>query len=97
MSPSPYLPYVSSNSSSASCVIRDAFGKIISTSRAFSKFSLIVIRIFEDSSGDSSPSDADVQITIVLREALNLIDVRVLDHIVVGANECVSMTECGLI
>ena len=48
-------------------------------------------------SGDSSPSDVDVQITIVLREALNLIDVRVLDHIVVGANKCVSMTERGLI
>jgi DNA repair protein RadC len=65
--------------------------------RALELNAAAIIFVHNHPSGDSSPSDADVQITIVLREALNLIDVRVLDHIVVGANECVSMTECGLI
>ena len=35
-------------------------------------------------SGDASPSTADKQITQRLVDALQLIDVRVLDHIIVG-------------
>ncbi|MEZ8025436.1 DNA repair protein RadC [Vibrio sp. 1F255] len=45
-------------------------------------------------SGDSTPSHADRRITQRLSEALALIDVRVLDHIVVG-KECVSFAERG--
>jgi len=41
-------------------------------------------------------SHADEQITKRLKEALALIDVRVLDHIVVG-DECVSFAERGLL
>ncbi|HEB96822.1 MAG TPA: JAB domain-containing protein [Sedimenticola thiotaurini] len=48
-------------------------------------------------SGVAEPSDADRRITRRLREALALIDVRVLDHIVVGAGETVSMAERGLL
>ncbi len=47
-------------------------------------------------SGVAEPSRADEQITIRLKSALELIDVRVLDHIIVG-DECVSMAERGLI
>lgn len=47
-------------------------------------------------SGVAEPSRADVQITQRLKDALALVDVRVLDHIVVG-DECVSMAERGLI
>ncbi len=47
-------------------------------------------------SGVAEPSDADTQITLRLKEALSLVDVRVLDHIVVG-DETVSMAERGLI
>jgi DNA repair protein RadC len=46
-------------------------------------------------SGVAEPSTADRAITHELREALLLIGVRVLDHIVVGA-ECVSMASRGL-
>jgi DNA repair protein RadC len=46
-------------------------------------------------SGVAEPSTADRAITNELREALLLIGVRVLDHIVVGA-ECVSMASRGL-
>lgn len=48
-------------------------------------------------SGVSEPSAADTRITQRLREALKLIDVRVLDHIVVGLSESTSMAEQGLI
>ena len=46
-------------------------------------------------SGIAEPSAADRAITNELRDALRLIGVRILDHIVVGA-ECVSMAGRGL-
>ena len=46
-------------------------------------------------SGIAEPSAADRNITNELRDALRLIGVRMLDHIVVGA-ECVSMAGRGL-
>lgn len=48
-------------------------------------------------SGVSEPSPADVQITTRLKDALALVDVRVLDHIVVGHGEMTSFAERGLI
>jgi DNA repair protein RadC len=47
-------------------------------------------------SGESEPSQADKLITKKLIDALGLIDVRVLDHIVVGQSP-VSFAERGLI
>ncbi|MCE8005276.1 DNA repair protein RadC [Halomonas sp. MCCC 1A11081] len=46
-------------------------------------------------SGEPDPSDADRRITQRLQEALGLIEVRVLDHIVVGGAESVSFAERG--
>jgi len=47
-------------------------------------------------SGVAEPSAADRAITKELVEALKLVGVRVLDHIVVSAGECVSMAGRGL-
>jgi len=47
-------------------------------------------------SGVAEPSAADRVITDELRDALKLIGVRILDHLVVGA-QCVSMVGRGLI
>ena len=47
-------------------------------------------------SGVPEPSDADKQITATLKDALELIDVRVLDHFVVGGS-CLSFAEKGLL
>lgn len=49
------------------------------------------------SSGQPEPSQADKAITKRLKEALDLIDVRVLDHIIVGGNTTKSMAEMGLV
>ena len=38
---------------------------------------------------------ADVQITARLKSALALVDVRVLDHIVVTVDDCVSLAQRG--
>jgi len=48
-------------------------------------------------SGVPEPSQADKAITKRLKEALDLIDVRVLDHIIVAGNTTKSMAEMGLI
>jgi DNA repair protein RadC len=47
-------------------------------------------------SGVGEPSQADHKITQRLKDALNLVDVRVLDHIIVAENIC-SFAERGLI
>lgn len=48
-------------------------------------------------SGLPTPSHADELLTRTLKTALALVDVRVLDHIVVGANKAVSFAESGLL
>lgn len=48
-------------------------------------------------SGVPEPSQADRHITRRLKDALALIEVRVLDHLVVGEDETVSFAERGLI
>lgn len=47
-------------------------------------------------SGVAEPSNADEQITKRLKEALALVDVRVLDHLVVG-EDVISFAERGLL
>lgn len=48
-------------------------------------------------SGVAEPSMADQHITKRLVNALELIDVKVLDHIVVGVEGCVSFAQRGLL
>lgn len=48
-------------------------------------------------SGIAEPSQADRQITTRLRDALALVDVRLLDHLIVGDGDCCSLAERGLI
>lgn len=56
-----------------------------------------VIFSHQHPSGVAEPSNADRLLTRKLRDALNLIDVRVIDHIVIGSGEPVSMAASGLI
>ncbi|MGH8322163.1 MAG: RadC family protein [Terriglobia bacterium] len=48
-------------------------------------------------SGVAEPSDADRRLTQRLKEALALVDIRVLDHFVVGDGKAVSFAERGLL
>ena len=47
-------------------------------------------------SGTAQPSRADEALTQTLKAALALIDVRVLDHVIVGTGQALSMAERGL-
>jgi len=48
-------------------------------------------------SGIAEPSDADCRITRRLADALALVDIRVLDHLIIGDGECVSLARRGLL
>ena len=56
-----------------------------------------IVFVHNHPSGETSPSKADIAITARLKESLNLIDVRTLDHIVVGGPNCSSFAEQGLL
>lgn len=48
-------------------------------------------------SGDPEPSEADKRITLQLRDALSLVGVRTLDHVVVSTEGHVSLAERALL
>jgi DNA repair protein RadC len=56
-----------------------------------------VILAHNHPSGVPEPSDADRLITRRIRDALDLVDVRLLDHVVVGDGACVSLAGRGLL
>jgi DNA repair protein RadC len=56
-----------------------------------------VILVHPHPSGVAEPSIADETLTRSLKQALALVDVRVLDHFVVTAHNITSMSERGLI
>jgi DNA repair protein RadC len=56
-----------------------------------------VILAHNHPSGVAEPSRADRDITRVLVEALGLMDIRVLDHLVIGHGEPTSMADLGLL
>ena len=46
-------------------------------------------------SGEAEPSKADRQVTTRIQQALDLVDIRLLDHLVVGGMEIVSFAQRG--
>lgn len=46
-------------------------------------------------SGVAEPSQADIHITKKLKDALSLVEIRILDHMIVGAGYIVSLAERG--
>mgnify|MGYP002737944222 CR=1 FL=1 len=63
--------------------------------RALHHHAAAVVLAHNHPSGSTQPSRADEALTQTLKSALALVDVRVLDHIVVGTDGCVSLTEYG--
>lgn len=56
-----------------------------------------VILVHNHPSGVAEPSRADESLTRRISEALALVDIRVLDHLVVGDGETISFSERGLL
>jgi DNA repair protein RadC len=65
--------------------------------QALQRNAAAVILAHNHPSGVAEPSQADELITLRLKDALGLVDIRVLDHLIVGGNRCVSLAERGAI
>lgn len=65
--------------------------------RALSHNAAAVIAAHNHPSGVAEPSHSDVAITRKLKDALALMDIRMLDHFIVGDSEPVSMAELGMV
>ncbi|KPG99654.1 hypothetical protein AEQ67_11010 [Pseudomonas sp. RIT-PI-q] len=63
--------------------------------RALAHNAAALILCHNHPSGNTDPSQADRMLTKRLQEALDLIDVRVLDHFIVGDGDPLSMAEYG--
>ena len=85
-----YLPMFYGTIDSASVYPREVVKAALQANAA------AVILAHNHPSGVSEPSTSDQTITDKLVKALNLIDVRVLDHIVVGST-CCSFAQRGLL
>ena len=65
--------------------------------RALELDAAAVIFAHNHPSGIAEPSQADISITRRLKDGLELVDIRVLDHFIVGDRECVSLASRGLV
>ncbi len=64
---------------------------------ALSRNAAACLLVHNHPSGIAEPSQADELITRRLKEALALVDIRVLDHLVVAGDDVVSFAERGLL
>jgi DNA repair protein RadC len=65
--------------------------------RALHHHAAAVVLAHNHPSGTVQPSRADEALTQALKAALALVDVRVLDHVIVGPGQALSMAERGLL
>lgn len=70
---------------------REVFAPVVRESAA------AVLFVHNHPSGDPTPSREDLEITSRLREAGELMGVRVLDHIIIGSGDYVSFVDRGLL
>lgn len=64
---------------------------------AMQRNSAAVLLVHNHPSGTTQPSRADEVLTQTIESALALVDVRVLDHLIVGGADILSMAERGLL
>lgn len=65
--------------------------------QALARNATAVILAHNHPSGIAEPSQADEIITTRLRDALALVEIRLLDHLIIGDGHCTSLAEKGLI
>lgn len=86
-----FEPLFNGTINGASVHPREVVKKVLSHNAA------AVIFAHNHPSGVPEPSQADIQLTNRLKDILSVIDVRTLDHFVIGSGEAVSFAERGLV
>ncbi len=61
--------------------------------RAFELNAAAIILVHNHPSGQSDPSDADIQLTEKLRSTFDVLNIEILDHLILGGNEVYSFAE----
>lgn len=56
-----------------------------------------IVLVHNHPSGDPSPSTEDIKITKRMKDAGNLIGIKLMDHIIIGDNKYISLAEQGLL
>ena len=69
-------------------------GQVVKAALKYDAAAIIVAH--NHPSGDPEPSQADIELTRELQKALNLVEIQLLDHIILGSNQSVSFAEKGL-
>jgi DNA repair protein RadC len=65
--------------------------------RAIKDNAASVILVHNHPSGDANPSPEDLRITKQLIEAGKIINISVMDHVIIGDNQIVSLRESGIV
>ncbi len=65
--------------------------------RAIELHAAAVIMVHNHPSGDPTPSTADIEITRAVKAALEALDIRLHDHVVIGRKDHVSLRALGMI
>ena len=64
--------------------------------RALDLHAAAIILLHNHPSGNPKPSQSDIDVTTKLTQSLKLLDIRILDHIVVGGDKTYSFAEHGM-
>ena len=62
---------------------------------ALQKNAAAVIVAHNHPSGNAEPSAADIEITRRLKSSLDILDIRLLDHFIVGRGKVISLADMG--
>ena len=54
-----------------------------------------ILLVHNHPSGDPTPSRADVEVTNRIKEAADILNIPLVDHIIIGDNTYVSLKEIG--
>ncbi len=65
--------------------------------RALEQNAFALVLAHNHPSSITSPSVADIALTTRLVKALELVEIHILDHIIVGKKECLSMAQHGFL
>ena len=71
------------------CILKDEFPNYVKeiVKTASLKNAASVILIHNHPSGETEPSKNDIELTKKIKNALEIINIRVLDHIIIGKNK----------